>query len=195
MVKPKHIDIYRRRREGKTDYKRRLTLLKSRKPRLIVRKSEKHTCVQIVEYAPEGDKVLASAFSKELQKLGWKYSCSNLPSTYLTGLLCATRAKKAKANEAIFDIGLNNPLHGSRLYAALKGAVDGGLQIPLDESALPSDERISGTHIAKYAEELQKKGKTLYEKQFSANLKAKADPTKLNAEFEKVKKSILGGSK
>ena len=195
MAKRKHIDIYRRRRNGKTDYQKRLTLLKSRKPRLVVRKSERHTIVELVQYSPEGDKVLASAVSKELQKLGWKYSCSNLPAAYLTGMLCATKAKKAKAGEAVLDLGLSNPLHGSRLYAALKGALDGGLQIPFDENALPPEERITGAHIAKFAEVLQKKDKALYERQFSACIKAKADPTKITAEFEKVKKSISGGSK
>lgn len=195
MAKHKHIDIYRRRREQKTDYKKRLTLLKSRKLRFTVRKSERHLRIDIIQYSPDGDKILVSAFSKELQKLGWNYSYSNIPAAYLTGLLCATKAKKAKVSEAVLDLGLNNPMHGSRLYAALKGAIDGGLQIPFDESAFPTEERISGAHIASYAEALQKKDKSLYEKQFSACIKAKADPSKITTEFEKMKKSITGGIK
>ena len=65
---------FRRRREGKTNYKKRLKLLLSKKPRLVVRKSLKYIRAQIVEFDKKGDKTLASAFSRELKKLGWKYA-------------------------------------------------------------------------------------------------------------------------
>ena len=40
----------RRRREGKTDYRKRLRLLRSGKVRMVVRKSLKNTQIQLIEY-------------------------------------------------------------------------------------------------------------------------------------------------
>ena len=51
---------FRRRREGKTDYRKRLKLLLSRKPRLVVRKSLNNIIAQIVEYDEKGDRVVVS---------------------------------------------------------------------------------------------------------------------------------------
>jgi len=151
MIMPRgktHIVPHRRRREGKTDYRLRLSLLKSGKPRLVVRKSSKNIVCQIVQYDKGGDKVAASADSRNLKKYGWNGHCGNLPAAYLTGLLCGTNAKKAGVKDAIFDIGLYASVKGSRLYAALKGAVDSGLSIPHSEEALPKQERIEGRHTA-----------------------------------------------
>ena len=39
---------------------------------------------------------------------------------------------------------------GARVFAALKGAVEAGLEIPHGEEILPSDERAKGAHIAAY---------------------------------------------
>lgn len=136
-----------RRRLQKTDYKKRLALLKSGKPMLVVRKSLENMRVQIVEFNPKGDETLASAFSVELGGLGWKGGKGNLPAAYLTGLLAGMRAKKAGISEAILDLGLQTNTKGSRIYAALKGAVDAGLSVPHSEEILPSEERISGKHI------------------------------------------------
>ena len=61
----------RRHRERKTDYRLRLKLLRSKKPRIVVRKSLKAIRVQFVEYNPQGDKILASAVSNELSKKLW----------------------------------------------------------------------------------------------------------------------------
>lgn len=149
-MKPGYKVQYRRRRKGKTDFRKRRELLIGRKSRLVVRKSLNNLRVQVVDYTPKGDIVLASAFSKELEKLGWKYKPNNLPGSYLTGLLCGTRALKSNCKEAILDLGLNEPIYGSKLYAALKGVVDSGMQIPLDEKVFPKEERLRGDHIAQY---------------------------------------------
>jgi large subunit ribosomal protein L18 len=121
---------HRRRREQKTDYKRRFSLLKSGKTRLVVRKSNKNVRCQLVEYQPAGDKTLFSADSRELAKLGWKGGTGNIPAAYLTGLLCGVRAKK-KVREAILDLGLTRSTKGNRTYAAVKGVVDAGISIPI----------------------------------------------------------------
>jgi large subunit ribosomal protein L18 len=75
---------------------------------------------------------------------------SNTPAAYLTGMLFAVKAKKAGQDRAILDIGLNRATTGARVFAALKGAVDAGLEIPYGEEILPSEERIKGAHIAAY---------------------------------------------
>ncbi len=141
---------FRRRREGKTNYKKRLALVKSEKPRLVIRVLNRQVIAQLVIYDPRGDKVVASASSHELKKFGWEGHPGNAPSAYLTGLLLGTRAKKKGYSEAILDIGLHTPVPGSNVYAALKGAVDGGLDVPHSEEVLPSEDRIRGSIIAEY---------------------------------------------
>src|SRR5713101_5927807 len=81
---PRYSLPYRRRREGKTDYKLRRALVKSGKPRAVVRLSNKYVTVQITDATLTGDIVRASASSRELPKLGWKGALGNLPAAYLT---------------------------------------------------------------------------------------------------------------
>ena len=92
---------FRRRREGKTDYKARKALVISRLPRVVTRGSLKHMNVQVIEATPTGDKVIVSANSQELKNYGWKVSCGNLPSAYLTGLLCGMRAVDKNPEERL----------------------------------------------------------------------------------------------
>jgi large subunit ribosomal protein L18 len=137
----------KRRREGKTDYRRRLSLLKSHLPRAVVRKSQKNVLVQFIVFDPKGDKVISTTSGYELVKFGWKGSTSNIPSAYLTGYLAGKRAKEMGIVEAVLDIGLATPQKGSKVFASLKGMVDSGLDIPHNEKILPSEERIRGEHI------------------------------------------------
>lgn len=173
---------FRRKREGKTDYKKRLTYLKSKKPRAVVRKSLKNITVQIVDYMPDGDMTKVMVSSRALDKLGWKYSKSNIPAAYLTGLMIAKKAAEKKIKEVIIDFGMQNTMHGTKLFAVVKGMVDGGLDVPHKESAFPSDERISGAHIAAYAGSSDKP-----KSQFT-----KTDASKIADDFEKVKAKIMG---
>jgi large subunit ribosomal protein L18 len=106
--------------------------------------------VQFVEYNPQGDKILASAISNELTKnYGWKYSASNTPAAYLTGLLAGKRAMEKGIGQGVLDIGLYHPTVGSTLFASLKGVLDAGIEFPHDAQMLPKDERIYGVHINK----------------------------------------------
>ncbi|MCF7861121.1 50S ribosomal protein L18 [Candidatus Woesearchaeota archaeon] len=141
---------FRRKREGKTDYRKRLYLLKSKKVRAVVRKSLKSIYVQFVEYEDTGDKVIASASSKDIAELGWVYSGSNTPCAYLVGLLAGTRAKEKNIKEAILDIGFSTPTKGSKIFAALKGIVDSGVIVPHNKEILPSEDRVTGKHISEY---------------------------------------------
>ena len=152
---------FRRRREGKTNYRKRFALLKSGKPRVIVRKSNKNIRVQFSLYEMNGDKIVASAIGNDLKKYGWNYSFSNTPAAYLTGMLAGKRALKRGIEEGILDIGLHTPSKGANVFAALKGVVDAGVSVPYGEEILPSEDRLYGKHISEEisekVEEVKKK--------------------------------------
>lgn len=137
---------FRRRRQGKTDYRRRLGLLKSRQTRVVVRTTSRNVIVQFVEYDETGDKILAQAQALELSKFEFQGG-ANTPSAYLAGFLAATRAKEAGIEGAVFDLGRAYPHKGGVVFSALKGIVDGGVEVPHGEDIFPSDERIRGAHI------------------------------------------------
>lgn len=141
---------FRRVRNGKTDYRARKQLLISRKPRLVIRKSSKNTTVQIIVPSKTGDVTLVSANTNDLKKYGYTGGTGNITSAYLTGLLLGYRAKKTGQKEAILDAGLYHTTKGGRLFAALKGAVDAGMEIPHNPEIFPSQERITGKHIDAY---------------------------------------------
>ncbi|MBI4143691.1 50S ribosomal protein L18 [Candidatus Woesearchaeota archaeon] len=130
---------YRRKAENKTNYKKRLRLLLSRKPRLVVRKSNKNYTMQIIKYEPKGDKVISSASTTELKKYGWKGATSNTSAAYLAGYLLA---KKAGSIEAVPDIGMHASVKGAGIFAALHGSKQGGIKINLNESILPDEKKI-----------------------------------------------------
>jgi large subunit ribosomal protein L18 len=146
---PRFAVKFRRRREGKTDYRKRLALLKSHRTRLVVRRTNTRTIVQFIDVSEKGDVVRAAATSLELKKYGWSSVHSNTPSSYLAGLLAARRALKAGVKGAVLDVGLAVPVRGGGVFAALKGAVDGGVKVPHAPDVLPKEERLNGTHINK----------------------------------------------
>ena len=144
---PRYHVPYRRRREGKTDFRKRLRHLRSGMPRLVVRRTLTQTIVQFAEYDPQGDRILAQASSPELAKMGWSASTSTVPAAYLTGLLAAKRAAEAGVEEAVLDGGIGKPTVGGKVYSALQGVLDGGLWVPHGEEVLPSEERLRGEHL------------------------------------------------
>jgi large subunit ribosomal protein L18 len=138
----------RRRREGKTDYRHRLALLKSGEPRIVVRRSLKNIRVQFIEYAEQGDRVIASAKGSDLLKnYKWKYSCSSTPAAYLTGLLAGKKAKKQGLQSGVLDIGRQVPVKGAKVFAVLQGVLDAGIKCPHGEEKLPDEDRLFGKHI------------------------------------------------
>src|SRR6266576_1943077 len=174
---PRYALPYRRRREGKTDYKLRRALVKSGKPRAVVRLTNKYVTVQITDATITGDIVRASASSRELPKLGWK------------GALAARRAVQRGVKEAILDLGLKGPTKGSKLFAVLKGLADSGLTVPHSPEKLPPMERIGGNHIATYAKSLAGEH-DLYKKRFSAYLSRGLKPEDLSGHFEEIRKTV-----
>ncbi len=183
---------YRRRRENKTDYRKRLKLLKSSLPRFVVRRSLNNFVGQVIIYENGIDKTLITIHSKRLEKeFGWKGHRGNLPSAYLTGLLLGLEAKKKNINKGILDIGRYTPSKGNSLFAFLKGLLDAGIEIPYNEEILPSEDRIKGEHIKKYALILKEKDPEKYKRQFSKYLERSLPPEKITEHFEMVKSKIL----
>ena len=133
--------IKRRRIEGKTDYKARLAMLKSGKIRLVIRKTNNYIIAQFVESDIAQDKIIFGLSSSALLTKGWPKektgSLKSIPAAYLTGLILGNLAK-SKIKEAILDIGVHRNVKKSRIYAALKGVIDSGVQIPHSSEALPS---------------------------------------------------------
>lgn len=151
---------FRRRRQGRTDYQKRLALLKSRKPRLVVRKTLRAVIAQVVKFTEKGDAVIAAADSRQLAQYGFAGK-RNTPSAYLTGLLAGKKAAKAGVKDFVLDIGLHAPTKGSLVYAACKGAIDAGLQTPYSPEAYPTEDRINGEHVKQKDAALAAKEKIL----------------------------------
>jgi len=189
---PQYKVKFRRRREGKTDYYQRKKLLLSGLPRFVVRVSTRHVYAQVTEARPEGDHVIVSACSRELVRdFGWKGDTNNTPAAYLVGFLAALKALRAGIEKAVLDIGLRRASKGARVFAALKGAIDAGLEIPHGEEILPSDERIRGEHVKEYAELLLSSDPDRYNSQFSKYLSRGLKPERLPEHFQLVKEKIL----
>ncbi len=115
-----------------------------------------------------------------------------MPSAYLTGLLCARLATEKRIKSCVLDVGLVKPLAGSRIFAVLKGAIDGGLEIPHSEDSLPPEDRLRGVHIANYAAMLKSDKK---QHTFSEYTKKGLDPKDMPKHFDIVKTNIMKGSK
>ncbi len=143
MMKKTTRPQFKRRAKGKTDYSKRLALLKSGKKRVVFRRSNKRVLLQLVEFQEKGDKTLASVSSAQLKRFGWSGKC-NISSAYLAGYWLGKKALGLGVSEAVFDIGRYTPMHGGRVFAALKGLVDAGLKVPFNEEAFPKKERIEG---------------------------------------------------
>ncbi len=178
---------FKRRKEGKTDYNARLKLIGLDKSRMVVRISNNHTTTQIINVNPKGDETVVSAHSKELEKMGWLGSGKNTQAAYLTGFLCGKKALKEGVEEVALDIGLKSSTKGSKVFAALKGALDAGLYIPHNDVILPDEDRIRGENLAKYAETLKEEE---VQEKFSQYLQKGLSPLKLPDHFETIKKKI-----
>lgn len=140
--------IKRRRKESKTDYLKRIKLLKSGAPRIIFRKTNKYIIAQYVLSREAQDKVVLGISSKKLLKYSWpkelEGSLKSVSAAYLTGLLLGKKITKEKLEKPIVDFGMNRTIHKSKPYAFLKGLIDSGVKINCPEEAFPEEERIKG---------------------------------------------------
>jgi len=232
----------RRRRQAKTDYQARRTLIYTDKDkynapryRFVVRLTNRTVICQIVSSKIIGDEVLACAYSSELPRYGLEVGLTNYAACYATGLLCARRVlKKLGLDQAyegteeitgehfcsemdgeknpftcVLDVGLRPTTTGARVFAAMKGACDGGVAIPYTESGKPfpgweKDEEsgqasfessvtrkyIFGGHVAEYMTKLQDENEEKYEKQFSQYIKKGVAADDLEDLYAKVHAAI-----
>ena len=185
---PRYRVAYRRRREAKTDYKARRILATSDRPRFVVRSSNKNISIQLVKSKIVGDVVLTQVGSSELDKYGWLGGKKNTPAAYLLGMLAGRKALNVGIGEANLDLGLARPTPGSRVFAAVKGALDAGFKVPCDSDVLPEVGRIEGNSISEYAKMI--KDSLEHERVFSGYLKRGLRPEDLPDHFMSVKARI-----
>lgn len=187
------------------------------KYRMIVRFTNKDIICQVAYARIEGDVIVCAAYSHELPRYGVKVGLTNYSAAYCTGLLLARRLlqkfsldKIYAGNEEIngdeymvdgidgqpapfrcyLDVGLARTTTGARLFGAMKGAVDGGLEIPHSTKRFPGydaeskefnaevhRDHIFGKHVADYMRQLADDDEDAYKKQFSQFIKngVKAD--------------------
>ncbi len=145
--------LKKRRKQGKTNYLKRLKLLKGRSPRIVFRKTNKYILAQYVQSKEAQDKVEEGISSKILLKYGWpkesKGSLKSIPAAYLTGFLAGKKILKGKKETPILDLGMIRTLHKSKVYGFAKGLVDAGVKLKIKEEIFPEENRIEGKHMKK----------------------------------------------
>lgn len=200
------------------------------KYRLIVRFSNADVCCQVAYARLEGDHVVACAYSHELPRYGVKVGLTNYAAAYCTGLLLARRIL-AKFNldklyegttdidgdyfcvedvdegpgafRCCLDVGLARTSTGAKVFAALKGAVDGGLDIPHSVKRFPGYDNeakslsadvhrnhIFGLHVAEYMKNLQEEDEDTFKKQFSRFIKNGVGPDNMEAMYKNAHAAI-----
>jgi len=150
----------KRRRENKTDYKKRMNLLKSGSPRIMFRKTNKYIIAQYITSEEAQDRIKYGITSKDLLKHGWpkefEGSLKSLPASYLIGLLFGKRITE-KNQEIIVDIGLARKIHKNKFFAFLKGLKDAGMKIKCEDKFFPEEDKIKGKHLKKdFSENFEK---------------------------------------
>ncbi len=141
----------RRRRENKTDYSKRLKLLKGEKPRLVFRRTNKYVLAQYILSDEAKDKVVFGYNSSELLNHDWptdaKSGLKNITACYLLGYLMGKTIKAKKLQKPIIDFGMIQSLNKTRVYGFLKGIIDSGIEIKCKKESFPDESRIKGEHL------------------------------------------------
>ena len=128
---------FRRRREGRTNFAKRLALVKSGKTRMVVRRSNKGILIQFIDFDPKGDKTLLTVTGNHLSKTYKWTSKRNVWTAYLAGLMAGKMARKKGIKGFVLDLGMYVPSKGSVIFAAQKGAADAGLETSWDKEKVP----------------------------------------------------------
>ena len=141
----------RRRKENRTDYLKRLKLLKGETPRIVFRKTNKYIISEYTVSKEAQDSVVMGMDSRKLNEYGWpktaQGSLKSITASYLTGYLTGKTILKQKLAEPILDAGMNRVLHKNKIYAFLKGLIDSGIKINCKKEFFPEEERIKGDHL------------------------------------------------
>jgi len=200
------------------------------KYRMIVRCSNKDITCQIAYARIEGDRIVAAAYSHELPNYGVKVGLTNYAAAYCTGLLLARRVLKKMnldaayegnteingehymvednddgpgAFRACLDVGLARTTTGAKIFGAMKGAADGGLDIPHSEKRFPGYDKessefsadvhrahIFGQHVADYMRNLMEEDEEAYKRQFSRFIKNGVTPDSVEDMYKKCHAAI-----
>lgn len=145
---------FKRRRKKLTNYKKRLKLIKSGKPRFVVRISNMYVNCQIIKYQPDGDVTITAFNSKKLSNYGFKGG-KNLQSAYLTGYVTGLKALKQGVKETVLDSGLRTSVKNSRIYACLKGLIEAGIKAPHSDEVLPNDKLLKKESLNKHVKKIK----------------------------------------
>jgi len=141
----------RRRKENRTDYLKRLKLLKGETPRIVFRKTNKYIISEYTVSKEAQDSVVMGMDSRKLNEYGWpktaQGSLKSITASYLTGYLTGKTILKQKLEEPILDAGMNRVLHKNKIYAFIKGLIDSGIKINCKKEFFPEEERIKGDHL------------------------------------------------
>jgi len=202
----------------------------SPKYRFVVRIMNKDIVCQIIAADLTHDVVIASAHSHELARYGIKYGLTNYAAAYATGLLLARRVNtkfnlpyegNTEVNgelfqvehqeegprpfRALLDVGLARTTSGARVFGALKGAADGGLDVPHNDHRFPGSKRVDGEwqtdaevhrkyifgqHVADYMKQLAEEDEEAYNRQFHRLIEASIDADSLEGMYTKAHAAI-----
>ena len=104
---------------------------------------------------------------------------------------------------ALLDVGIRNTTTGARVFGAMKGASDGGLDIPHSNKRFPGYSRdtksfdaaahkgrIMGEHVADYMREMEEDDEENYKKHFAKYIEESVEADDLEELYEKVHASI-----
>jgi len=200
------------------------------KYRLIVRTTNRDIVAQVAYSRLQGDIIVAAAYAHELKNYGLNVGLTNYAAHYCTGLLLARRLlNKFKLDKlyvgqeevdgaeynvepvddgpapfrCFLDVGLTRTTTGNKVFGALKGAVDGGLDIPHNCKRFPgydTDSKnfdaethanyIFGGNVGEYMKHLKEDDSEAYEKQFSRYIKAGITGDDLEDLYDKVHTAI-----
>ncbi|KAK4406184.1 60S ribosomal protein L5 [Sesamum angolense] len=199
------------------------------KYRFVVRFTNKDITAQILSATIAGDVVLAAAYAHELPRYGLEVGLTNYAAAYCTGLLLARRVLKTlemddeyqgnleatgedysvepadnrRPFRALLDVGLLRTTTGNRVFGALKGALDGGLDIPhsdkrfagfsKDSKQLDAEvhrKYIYGGHVASYMTNLMEDEPEKYQSHFSKYVKKGLEADNLEELYKKVHAAI-----
>lgn len=106
-----------------------------------------------------------------------------------------------RAFKACLDLGLSRSSTGANVFAAMKGCVDAGINIPHSMKRFPGytkdkfdsavlRKRLLGDHISQYMAMLKDEDEEAYKRQFSSYVKAGVTPDQLAPMYEKVHAAI-----
>ncbi|XP_010551993.1 PREDICTED: 60S ribosomal protein L5-like [Tarenaya hassleriana] len=199
------------------------------KYRFVVRFTNKDIVAQIVSASIAGDIVLAAAYAHELPRYGLEVGLTNYAAAYCTGLLLARRVLKMlemdseyegnveasgedfsveptdtrRPFRALLDVGLVRTTTGNRVFGALKGALDGGLDIPHSDKRFAGFNKeskqldaevhrkyIYGVHVADYMRVMMEDEPEKYQSHFSEYIKRGIEADNMEALYKKVHAAI-----